>query len=122
MSAAVSWNPALDVRLAPKDAKPLIEVDIAWAVELAAASYQNRWTERSVREAETEAAALRIARDHCQHWGHLGDDGYLMGHAQGLEVKRHGRAGMVTFKTLVDRLRGPVDGAQLALFPYLTTT
>ena len=84
--------------------------DVAWAVEVALSSYQDRWVERQISGAADRAQAIDTARHLLTSWGTFGSDGRVAGQpfapAGFLTVEHDGHAGLISFAQLVDVVRG----------------
>ena len=90
----------------------LTAADVAWAVEVALSSHQDRWVERQISQAAGRDPAIDAARHILTGWGTFGRDGRVAGQpfapAGFLTVERDGRSGLITFAQLVDAVRsGP---------------
>jgi hypothetical protein len=86
--------------------------DVAWAVEVALSSHQNRWVEHEIIRAAGRDQAIDAARHILTSWGTFGRDGRVVGQpfapAGFLTVERDGRSGLISFAQLVDSARcGP---------------
>jgi hypothetical protein len=121
-AAAIQHDSSLDLYLDLKDARPLTDQDIAWGIEITLSRFGHRWIERNIESAESDSDALRFAKEHCRHGGYYGSDGHVAGCSKGIEIKREGRGGVVSFKALVEHVRAPSHRAQLPLFPILSST
>ena len=98
----------------------LTAADVAWAVEVALSSHQDRWVERQITQAPGREEAIETARHILTSWGTFSSDGRVAGQpfapAGYLSVERGGRGGLITFAQLVDAARGVLPAWQEALF------
>jgi hypothetical protein len=86
--------------------------DVAWAVEVALSSHQDRWVEHEITHALGRDHAIDTARHILTSWGTFRSDGRVAGQpfarAGFLTVERGGRSGLISFAQLVDAVRtGP---------------
>ena len=84
--------------------------DVAWAVEVALSSHQDRWVERQIIRAADRDQAIDTARHILTSWGTFSRDGRVAGQpfapAGFLTVEHDGHAGLISFPQLVDAVRG----------------
>jgi hypothetical protein len=94
--------------------------DVAWAVEVALSSHQDRWVEHQITQAAGRERAIDAARHILTSWGTFSRDGRVAGQpfapAGFLTVERDGRSGLITFAQLVDAVRSGPPAWQEALF------
>jgi hypothetical protein len=94
--------------------------DVAWAVEVALSSHQDRWVERRIIQAAGRHQATEVARHILTSWGTFSADGRVAGQpfapAGFLTVERDGRSGLISFAQLVDAVRTGPPAWQEALF------
>jgi hypothetical protein len=98
----------------------LTAADVAWAVEVALSSHQDRWVEHQITGAAGRDEAIDAARHILTSWGTFSRDGRVAGQpfaaAGFLTVERDGRSGLISFAHLVDAVRTGSPAWQGALF------
>jgi len=94
--------------------------DVAWAVEVALSSHEDRWVEHEITDAPGRDQAIDAARHILTSWGCFSSDGRVAGQpfapAGFLTVERDGRSGLISFAQLVDAVRSGPPAWQEALF------
>lgn len=92
-----------------RDWRPLSGPEIVEGIDIALSLIEGRYIERAILASETTADALAVAKKECRNGGFSGSGHSVEGVSQGIRIRCGDRQGIVTWRALVEWVRGGRD-------------
>lgn len=89
--------------------RPLSGPEIVQGIDIALSLIEDRYIERAILASETTAGAIAVAKKECRNGGFSGGGQSVCGVTQGIHIRCGDREGIVTWRALVEWVRGGRD-------------